>query len=401
MSPPDRLRSAEFIALIAMMFATIAISIDAMLPALPEIGAELTPNALNRAQLIISSFLLGMGVGTLICGPLSDAFGRRKVIFFGAGLYIIACIVAAFASSLELMLAARVLMGLGAAAPRVVSLAIVRDLYEGRDMARITSFVMMIFTLLPAAAPSMGAAIIALAGWRWIFGVFVVFSVLTVSWFAVRQRETHPIEKRRPLRGKLLWSAMREVLSYRLVTVSIFVQALILSCLFMLLNSTQQMFDIYFGRAETFHLWFAFIALLSGTASLLNARLVGRMGMRVLVRVTMNLQIGVSTVMLFLFALGLLPDWAEFPAFVIWSISVFGMLGLTIGNLNALAMVPLGHIAGMGASVIAATATVLSLVVAVPVGLAFDGTPIPLGIGLLAAIVLARLLFLMMPREEA
>lgn len=400
MTQPDRLRPAEFIALIAMTFATLAISIDAMLPALPQIGAELTPEDLNRAQLIISSFLFGMGLGILFSGPLSDAFGRRRVIFGGAVLYILASLVAAFAQSLELMLAARVVMGLGASAPRVVSLAIVRDLYEGREMARITSFVMMIFTLLPAAAPTLGAVIIALAGWRWIFGVFVVFSILTVGWFALRQRETHPVEKRRPLQWPLLRAAVAEVFSYRLVSVAIFVQTLILSCLFMLLNSTQQMFDIYFGRADTFHLWFALIALLSGTASLLNARLVGRLGMRVLVRITMNVQICVSGTMLALFAFGLLPGWAEFPAYIFWSVTVFGMLGLTIGNLNALAMVPLGHIAGLGASVIGATATVLSLVVAVPVGLAFDGTPIPLGIGLLSAIVLARVLFLLMPREE-
>ncbi|KCV83704.1 Bcr/CflA subfamily drug resistance transporter [Actibacterium atlanticum] len=398
---PARLKSGEFIAMTAMMFATIAFSVDAMLPALPEIGAELTPDALNKAQLIISSFILGMGMGTMITGPLSDAFGRRPVIFSGAALYIVASIVAAFADSLELMLIARVFQGFGAAAPRVVGLAIVRDLYEGRDMARITSFIMMIFTLLPALAPTLGAFVIALGSWRLIFGLFVVFSVVSITWFGTRQRETLLPERRRPLQLSLLVEAITEVFSHRIVTVSIFVQALIFGCLFMMLTSTQQVFDIYFDEGEHFHLWFGFIALMAGASSLLNAKLVGRLGMRVLIRFSLNVQVAVSAVMLVMYGLGLWPAWAAFPAFILWQITVFGMLGLTVGNLNALAMVPLGHIAGMAASVIGATATVLSLLIAVPVGLAFDGTPIPLGIGLLSAVAVARVLFFLMPREEA
>ncbi|WP_372833859.1 MFS transporter, partial [Puniceibacterium confluentis] len=146
----------EFIALIAMLFATIAFSIDSMLPALPEIGAALSPGNLNRVQLVITSFVLGMGIGTFFTGPLSDTFGRKPVVLCGAILYIVASLVAARAQSLEVLLAARVVQGLGAAGPRVVALAIIRDLYQGRGMARIMSFVMIVFTLVPAIAPSMG-----------------------------------------------------------------------------------------------------------------------------------------------------------------------------------------------------------------------------------------------------
>jgi len=171
-----RLSQGEFIALIAMLFATIAFSIDAMLPALPQIAAELSPDAPNTAQLVVTSFVLGMGVGTLFAGPLSDTFGRKTVIIAGALLYCAAAFVASLAPSLEGLLMARVLQGLGAAGPRVVSLALVRDLYKGREMARVMSFAMMIFTLVPAIAPFIGQGIIWVAGWRGIFLSFVVFS---------------------------------------------------------------------------------------------------------------------------------------------------------------------------------------------------------------------------------
>ncbi|MGB8621849.1 MAG: MFS transporter [Paracoccaceae bacterium] len=394
-----RLGQVEFIAMSAMMFATIAFSIDSMLPALPEIGQELTPDDLNAAQLIITSFVLGMGAGTLITGPLSDAFGRRPIILAGAALYITGATLAWAAGSLELVLAARVLQGLGASGPRVVALAVVRDLYAGRGMAKIISFVMMVFTLLPAMAPTMGAGIIALFGWRGIFAAFVVFSVISVGWFMLRQPETLPPERRRPLRLNLLLEAGREVLSSRTVVIAILVQTLIMSTLFMMISSIQQVFDIYFGKGGSFPFWFGGIALLAGAASFVNARLVMRLGMRFLIRNTVSFQVVASGVMLVCYGFDLLPEAARFPVHLLWTISVFAMLGLTIGNLNALAMEPLGHIAGVAASIIGAVATVLSVVIAAPVGLAFDGTPLPLAAGIFTAITAAWLMFLALPRE--
>ncbi|ALG90280.1 MULTISPECIES: MFS transporter [Actibacterium] len=398
-APTQRLGQTEFIAMIAMMFATIAFSIDAMLPALPVIGQELSPGNLNRAQLIITSFVFGMGIGTLMSGPLSDAFGRRPVIIAGAGLYIVGACLAWAAGSLEMVLAARVLQGLGAAGPRVVSLAVVRDLYSGRDMARITSFVMMIFTLLPALAPTVGAGVILFTGWRGIFAVFVLFSVVSVGWFSLRQPETLLPARRRPLQAALLIAAAKEVFSRRLVTIAIIVQTLIFATLFMMISSTQQIFDLYFGKSATFPLWFGFIAIVAGTASVANAQLVGRLGMRFLIRNTLNMVAAGSAIMLIFLVFGLWPDWAEFPAYVVFSIAVFGTMGLTIGNLNALAMEPLGHIAGMAASVIGAVATVLSVVIAAPVGLAFDGTPVPLATGIFLAFAIARLAMLWLPND--
>ena len=386
MTPPHQtqkapLGQAEFIALIAMLFATIAFSIDAMLPALPEIARELSPEAPNAAQLILTSFVFGMGVGTLFAGPLSDSHGRKTVIVAGALLYCVGALLAFVAPSLETMLAARVLQGLGAAGPRVVSLALVRDAHSGPQMARIVSFAMMIFTLVPAVAPLLGQVIIAGFGWRSIFLAFLMFSAVSVLWLMLRQPETLAPEARRPFRAAPLWAALREVLALRSIRLSIIAQTLGFAALFGTLSSTQQLFDQTYGRADSFPYYFALIALIAGSSSLLNASLVMRLGMRRLVLVSFATQALVSTGFMLAFWLNIWPQSLEFPAYLIWTIGVFFMVGMTIGNLNALALEPVGHIAGMAASVVGALSTVFSVLLAAPVGLAFNGTPLPLMIG--------------------
>ncbi|QYZ71081.1 multidrug effflux MFS transporter [Neotabrizicola shimadae] len=375
---PARGAPLEFIALMAMMFATVAFSIDAVLPALPEIATELTPADPNRAQLILTSFVFGMGLGTLVMGPLSDALGRKPVIVGGAVLYCLAAAVGYVAPTLETVLAARVVMGLGVAAPRVVSLAMVRDLYAGRDMARIVSFAMMVFMVVPAAAPLAGAAIIDAWGWRSIFLAFLVFAVVIISWVQWRQPETLPVAARRPLRLGQLGRDAREVLTHPLILKAILGMTLVMGALFATLSSVQQLFGETYGRAESFPWWFALIALFSAGSGPLNARLVMTLGMR---RVA-----GRSFLALALFSgllagaamaglwSGGLPFWACFA----WLVAAFFSTGLTMGNLNALAMEPMGHVAGMAASLMGAISTVASTLLAVPVGLAFNGTPVPL-----------------------
>jgi len=377
-----RLPQTEFIALIAILFATIAFSIDAMLPALPQIAAELTPHDPNNAQLIITSFVLGMGMGTFVAGPLSDAFGRKTVIVGGALLYSLAALAAWAAPSLETVLLARMVQGLGAAGPRVVTLAMVRDLYKGREMARVVSIAMMIFTLVPAVAPLMGTVIIAGLGWRGIFLAFVVFSAASTLWFTLRQPETLPAANRRPLQARALWSALREVLSHRVIVTSVAVQTLVFAALFGTISSMQQIFDVAYGKAESFPYWFALIALMAGTASLVNAAFVVRLGMRYLITTALLAQLVASLIMAVMTGFALWPDALAFPAFILWATSVFFMAGLTIGNLNALALEPVGHIAGMAASASGAIATVAAVAIAAPLGLAFDGTALPLAAGI-------------------
>jgi DHA1 family bicyclomycin/chloramphenicol resistance-like MFS transporter len=391
MTPTKPLSQGEFIALIAALFATIAISIDAMLPAMPEIAATLSPDAPNRAQLVVTSFVFGMGLGTLIAGPLSDAFGRKIIILLGSALYVVAAIACYFAKTLDFLLIARVVQGFGAAAPRVVSTAMVRDLFSGREMARVMSFVMMVFTLVPAVAPLMGQAVIYAAGWHAIFLVYVVFSIIILLWMGLRQPETLAVADRRPLSVAALWAATKEVFSSRVVLVSIIAQSLTLAALFATLSSMQGIFEQRFDRATSFPSWFALIAMVSMGGSIINAKVVIRLGMRKVVTRTYAGVVVLTLILLGITSAGLMPEPLAFPAHILWSIALFAMMGLSMGNLNALAMEPVGHIAGFASSVIGAIATVVSVVLAVPVGLAFDGTARPLMAGVLVFISMALL----------
>ena len=391
----QKISQTEFVAIMAMLFATIAISIDAMLPALPDIAAALSPDAPNAAQLVITSFVLGMGIGTLFAGPLSDAFGRKRIIMLGSALYALAALACYFAPSLELLLAARIVQGIGAAAPRTVSIAMIRDLFSGREMARIMSFVMMIFTVIPAVAPLMGQGIIAIADWHAIFLAYIAFSAIIMLWMGLRQPETLPRTSRRPLQMASLWLATKELGRHRVIVISTVVQALTLGALFATLSSMHGIFEVRFDRAESFPLWFAFIAVASISGSLLNSRIVMSLGMRRVITVTFAAQLALTVLCLVTIASGLMPEGLAFPAHLLFSIGLFSMLGLTMGNLNALAMEPVGHIAGLAASVISSLATVGSVLLAIPVGLAFNGTVLPLltGVTLLIAVSLCLMRF--------
>lgn len=398
---PKSMPRAEFIALMAMLAATIALSIDAMLPALPQIGQDLTPGNLNNAQLVITTFVLGMGVGTLFAGPLSDTFGRKPVMLIGSGIYIVGALVASRAQTLEVMIAARVLQGLGASGPRVVTLAVVRDLYAGRGMAKVLSFIMIVFALVPAIAPLLGSVVINLSGWRAVFYGFVAFSVVTATWLALRLPETLSPEHRRRLRLEDLASAAKEVFAHPVVRLSILVQALCFSMLFSMLASVQQIYDITFDRAESFPLWFGVVAVLAASSSILNAALVVRLGMMILVRAILSAQVLISGLMIGLGIsanAGAIAPGLFFAAFVAWQVSIFFQAGMTIGNLAAIAQEPMGHIAGMSASIISAMSTVGAVSLAIPVGLLFDGTPVPLSIAIfveaLAALWLMRLMMM-------
>ncbi|WP_112875321.1 multidrug effflux MFS transporter [Paracoccus endophyticus] len=387
--PPHRLALPEFVAMLAFLFAVIAFSIDAMLPALPQIAAELTPDDVNRAQLILTAFVAGMGLGTLFAGPLSDAIGRKPAMAVGFAVYLAATLAALFAQSLELLLLARFVQGIGAAGPRIVGMALVRDLYQGRDMARITSFVMMVFILIPALAPSIGQGFIALGGWRAVFGAFLAFGLAGLAWMWLRQAETLAPAHRRPLRLSTLAAGVREVLSDREVVLCTVVLSLGFGQMFALLSSAQQLFAEAYGRGDSFPLWFAAMALLSGAGTVLNARLVMRLGMHRLARWAYAMQIVVSTLFLAALLTGALPGSLRFAAFFLWAVSVFTMAGLTFGNLNAIAMQRMGHLAGTTASVTSALSTLAAVLIAAPVGLAYGGTAIPVTVATLACSILA------------
>lgn len=395
--PIRRQPLAEFIAMLALVFAVIAFSIDSMLPALPEIAAELSPGNVNRAQLVLTAFVAGMGLGLLAAGPLSDTLGRKPVITVGFAIYALAAIAAIFANSLELLLAARFVQGLGAAAPRIVSLALVRDLYQGREMARITSFVMMIFILIPAVAPSIGMIIIHFVGWRGVFGSFVVLALVGAFWLNLRQAETLPPAARRPMNLPSLAASAREVMSNLQVQLITLVMTLGFGQMFALLSSAQQLYVETYNTGDSFPLWFAAMALLSGSGTILNARYVMRLGMRRIVIAAYAMQVLVSGTMLIFLLSDILPAWLRFPAFFLWSVSVFFMAGVTFGNLNAMALQRMGHVAGMAASVIAAVSTIGAVAIAAPVGLLYNGTALPI---VLATLICSWLALMLMRRVD-
>ncbi|ALI54370.1 multidrug effflux MFS transporter [Celeribacter marinus] len=389
---PRKLAQPEFVALMAMLTATVALSVDSMLPGIPLIAAELTPDDVNRAQLVLTAFVLGLGIGTLINGPLSDRFGRKAVIIGGLSVYAAAAVLAATAPTLETLLAARVIQGLGAAAPRVVTMALIRDLYKGREMARISSFIMMIFILVPAVAPALGALIMLGFGWRGIFGSFVVFAALSGLWLIIRQEETLPKAERRALSMATLIAGTKETFSHRSVQIYTLVLMLGFGQMFGLLSSIQQIYGEVFDKTDSFPIWFAAQALISGVGTLMNAKYVVRLGMRRIALSAYIGQIAISSVVLVLIGSGLLPDALAFPVFFIWSVSVFFMAGVTFGNIIALSLERLGHVAGIASSLVQGISTISAVLIAAPIGLAFNGTVIPLTLGTLICSLIAYLL---------
>ena len=383
----------ELVSLLAMLSATVAFSLDAMLPALPQISDALTPDAPNRVQLVIGSFVLGLGIGTFFTGALSDAFGRRPIAVGGALVYCAAALVAAFSPNLETLLLARFVQGLGAAGPRVTAMAIARDLFSGRRMAQVLSYVIFVFTLTPVFAPSLGWAIAQVFGWRGIFASFAVFSFISVAWLLIRLPETLPPENVRPFRPGKLMDGTREILGNRRVVLATLVQTLIFGTLFSALASSQQVFEEVFERGTTFPLWFGLMAVLASFSNLINARIVVTLGMREVVRRVLLIQGGFTLIYLALQVTDTLPPALAFPIGFLWYTSIFYLAGFGIGNMNALALEPLGHMAGLAASIITACATIGAALLTVPIGLAFDGTILPLtfGVGVLVMIALVVL----------
>ena len=370
-----RISTAEFVAIMAMLVATVAISIDGMLPALSIIADELTPLRPNNAQMILSFFVAGMAAGTLIVGPLSDSFGRKPIIYYGASLYIFTSAVCVLSPSLEVILISRFLQGVGASAPRVVAQALVRDFYKGREMARISSFIMIIFALVPAIAPLLGSFVMLAFNWRFIFLMFIAFVAASTMWMAFRIDESVTKEKRIEFNLKQVGLAFKEVLSNQMILTSITTLVFAYGILFIGIFLIQPVFEQIFNRASTFPYWFATIALLAASSSYVNARLVRKLGMRMLTSIAFRAQVCFSALVFFVYWLGYFEGQFGFFCFLFWMFSIFFQAGLTMGNLTALAMEPVGHIAGTAASLVSAIATIGSVLLAAIVGQFFDGTP--------------------------
>ena len=379
----------EFIALMAWLSAITALSLDAMLPAFPAMVHDLGVANENRIQLVLAVFSVGMGLGTLFVGPIADWLGRRRTIFIGFGIYFLASLASALSPTLEVLLASRFVMGLGAAAVRIAGLAMIRDLYVAREMARIISFVMMAFMIVPALAPMMGEWVILIGDWRMIFYVFMLFALAGAAWLHLRQPETLPVEYRRPMSLRSVVEGVREVLAERQIVLCAVAMTLGYAQLFSLIMSSQQLFTETYDQGAHFTRWFALMALLSGAVSLVNARLVMVLGMRRIVNIGFGWQVATSILFLVLLLGGVLPAWLDFPVFFLWAVGLMGIAGLTFGNLNAIAMQYKGNIAGTTASVISAISVFFSAFIAAGVGQAYNGTVVPLVLASLVCSALA------------
>ena len=351
-APTKPLGMAEFVTLLATMVSILALSIDAMLPALGRIGADLGVTDVNDTQLIVSGMFLGFAAGQIAAGPLSDSFGRKPVIYGGYVIFIAGCIMSMTATVFEVMLAGRVLQGLGAAAPRIVSLALVRDGYEGRAMARIMSIVMAIFILVPAIAPSVGEAVLLIADWRAIFGLLLLMAMIASVWFAARQPETLAAADRRKFSLGNIAGGIREACGFRAAVGYTIAAGIIFGAFLGYLSSAQQVFQTVYGTGKLFAIYFGVAALAIGAASIFNSSVVMRLGMRFL---TWRALIGVTLVSaLFLPVVwqfdGVPPLWA----FMGWLLAAFFATGILFGNFNALAMEPLGSVLGVEEILVAA-----------------------------------------------
>lgn len=370
----------EFVVIISLMMSLTALSIDTMMPALPQIGSELGIQNANDRQLIISVLFLGMAVGQLFFGPLSDRTGRKPAIYAGYVTYIGGSFLSIFAYSFPMMLAGRLLQGIGISAPRAITMALVRDRYAGRMMARVMSFVMTVFILVPMLAPSLGQALMGFFSWRGIFVSFVIIALFTLIWFAWRMPETLLPEQRAPFSLRHIANAMlftvrdRTALGY---TVS---AGLIGGAFLGYLNSAQQIFQEQYALGEFFPILFGVISISIGLASFLNARLVMRFGMRFLVQWSLRAIMGLAIVGLFVTFLtsGQPPLWFLMAYLML----TFFCIGILFGNQNALAMDPLGHLAGVGAAVVGSLTTLIQMPLGTIIGQNYNNTVFPLVFGI-------------------
>ena len=370
----------EFVALVATLMAVSALAMDMMLPALPDIAGAFGSVDPNDRQLIVTTFIAGLAAGKAFYGPLSDRFGRKPMLILGLGLYAIGAGVAIVAPSYGALLAARVLQGFGAAAARVVTLAMVRDRHSGSRMARIMSFAMMVSIIVPIMAPALGQIVLLVGTWRWIFAFFIVAAFGALAWMTARLPETCGADRRHALSAGALLSSLRRVLASRRAVGYTAAMGLMGGMMASYLGCAQQIFVDLYGLGERFPLVFGALSGVLGLSAYVNARLVGRFGMHRLAALALGGYVaacGASALLGF-------PGAPTLPLFSAYMAVLFFCFGLMMTNFSALAMEPLGGVAGMAASFIGLCTAGAGVLLGWLIGQAFDGGVRPLQIGFAA-----------------
>lgn len=384
---------AEFITIMAVLMALTALSVDVMLVVLPDIAADFTLTDRNQQQFVITVYLVAFASGHLFAGPLSDRFGRKPAILGGLAVYAVGSVIALAADSFAMLLAARVVQGLGAAGPRVVAIAVIRDRFVGRAMSRVMSFVMTVFIILPVIAPAIGSAIAAFGSWQPIFLFLFAFGTGVAIWVALRLPETNPPNCGRSevtLRGAIgMIVSSRQTMGYVLALGFVF------GCLMGYIASSQQLFADVYGVVAWFPAVFASVAGGMVVSTLVNAKLVYEVGMR---RLSHSAVIAFLALSLCLVAASAIAGTLPLSALIVALSLAFFLIGLILPNFNALAMEPLGRAAGTGSSFVGFVMTGAGALLGGLVGQLYDGTVRPLLLGYLA--YSATVLFIVVMTER-
>jgi DHA1 family bicyclomycin/chloramphenicol resistance-like MFS transporter len=390
-SQPSKVSFIEFVTLMGLLTAMTALSTDAILPALGDIGHDLNIVQVNNNQLVISLLFAGLAIGQIIYGPLSDTIGRKKSIYIGIGIFIVGCFISIFSTDLTTMLIGRFLQGLGAASPRIITMAIIRDRYKGREMAKVMSFIMTVFIFVPAVAPAFGEGILLLWEWEAIFVSFLLIATLAFVWLGLRQEETLSPSARVPFSLRHIYKGIKETCLNRTAFSYTIIAGIIFGAFLGYLNSAQQIFQDAYDTGKSFALYFGLLSLAIGLASFLNAKLVMHYGMRKISGYAL-LTITIVSILFFIFAL-MHDGVPSLYSFMAYGFITFFCMGLLFGNLNAMAMEPLGHIAGVGAAVVGSLSTFISIPLGTLIGHFYNGTIVPLVLGFALLGLLATLVF--------
>ena len=385
---------AEFIAMMAMLMALNALAIDIMLPGLQEIGASLGVESENHRQYVISAYLMGFAIAQLFYGPLADRFGRRAPMIAGLGIYIVAALAGALVPTFETLLVMRFIHGIGSAATRVITVSIIRDVFGGRQMAEVMSLVMMVFMIVPVIAPATGQVIMLVGEWHLIFVFMALAGLAVILWMGLRLPETLDPADKRPFTVSSILQAFRIVLGNRVALCYTLATAFIFGALFGFINSAQQIYVGIYELGAWFPVAFAAVALFMAVSSYLNSRLVGRFGMR---RISHGALLGFMAVSGLWFVLSLFGTIPFALFLLLFALAMF-QFGLIGSNFNALAMEPLGHVAGTASSVLGFMGTAGGGLIGAALGQAFDGTTTPLGAGFLG-VSLVGLAFVMIAEK--
>lgn len=385
---PQTLPFLEFVVLTAMLTSLAALSIDAILPALDRLGQELNASSVHQQQLSVSLFFVGMALGQLFFGPFSDAKGRVPAILLGIGIFIVGSLICMFATDMTLFLFGRIVQAFGASGPRIGCMALVRDIFVGNAMAKVMSFIMVVFIIVPMLAPVIGQWVMLWHSWQAIFSVIMVLSTLTGIWFFVRQPETHRKENRRPFELIELLGSAKYILCHRKVINYIFVTGYVFGAFLAYLSASQTIFVGFYQAEQTFPYLFALLAFSIGMASFFNGKMVMKFGMHTLVRFALFGAIIFSmTLYITLLIYSGLPPMALLVALFF---AGFFFIGVLFGNVNAIAMEPLGHIAGLGAAIIGSLTSAMAVCVAVLIDSFLIDNLYPIAIGFLICFGLAK-----------